>query len=83
MGKPNMETLKRWLIWIVLPVALLSIVIDFSPWPGGIETLVFICLVVSLGLLHRPPQARRIEVRPRVSPPVRKPPASPSPSPVL
>ena len=56
MGKANMETLKRWLIWIVLPVALLSIVIDFSPWPGGIETLIFICLVVFWGFFIARPR---------------------------
>ena len=56
MGNANMTTLKRWLLWFVLPVALLSIVIDFSPWPGGIETLVFICLVVIWGFFIARPR---------------------------
>ncbi len=56
MGNANMTTLKRWLIWMVLPIAFLSIVIDFSPWPGGIETLIFICLVVIWGFFIARPR---------------------------
>ena len=56
MDNANMTTLKRWLIWIVLPLVILSIVIDFSPWPGGIETLIFICLVVFWGFFIARPR---------------------------
>ena len=45
MGDANMTVFKRWLFWMVLPIAFLCVVIDFSPWPGAMETLIFVCLV--------------------------------------
>ncbi len=59
MGSPVMEMLKRWLVWLVLPIALLSIVIDFSPWPGAMETLVFVCLVLIWGFFVARPRLDR------------------------
>ncbi len=56
MGKPGMETVKRWLLWMVLPIAILCVAIDFSPWPGAIETLIFICLVVMWGFFIARPR---------------------------
>ena len=59
MGSPVMEILKRWLLWMVLPIAFLSIVIDFSPWPGAMETLIFICLVLIWGFFVARPRLDR------------------------
>ena len=59
MNNANLTTLKRWLLWMVLPIAFLSIVIDFSPWPGAIETLIFVCLVIIWGFFIARPRLDR------------------------
>ena len=59
MSEATKALLKRWLLWMVLPIALLVAVIDLSPWPGGIETLIFICLVNLWGFFIARPRLDR------------------------
>ena len=59
MGDATKTMLKRWLLWMVLPIAFLGVVIDLSPWPGGIETLIFICLVNIWGFFIARPRLDR------------------------
>ena len=56
MGNANMTVLKRWLFWMLLPIAGLSVAIDFSPWPGSMETLIFVCLVLIWGFFIARPK---------------------------
>ena len=59
MGDATRTMLKRWLLWMVLPIAILCVAIDFSPWPGGIEVLIFICLVNLWGFFIARPRLDR------------------------
>ena len=59
MGDATTTMLKRWLIWMVLPIAFLCLVIDFSPWPGAIEVLIFVALVNIWGFFIARPRLDR------------------------
>ena len=56
----NARVLKQWGLWLVLPIFVLAVLVDVSPWPGSAEALIFIVVTFLWGIFVARPKMNSI-----------------------
>ena len=56
----NRRVLKQWGLWLVLPIFILAVLVDVSPWPGSAEALIFVVVTFLWGIFVARPKMNSI-----------------------